>query len=131
MIIILSILWVIGVLIWDLLSDFKKWKKDIPVKHTDEALLRVLILLPAIAGFSAPDFDPLTMVSAAAMIFSWWWEFFDGFYNKLRGFSWRFNGSHDDDDPVLDEFLYKFSAKQQMLLKWSLIILTTILYIIL
>lgn len=58
------------------------------------------------------------------------WELFDGFYNKIRGFSWRFNGSKDEDDSWLDKLLYNLSPKQQMLLKWGLISIFTTLYII-
>lgn len=59
-----------------------------------------------------------------------WWEFFDGFYNKIRGFSWRFNGTVDPDDSFLDKLLYKLSPSQETILKWGLIIIFTTLYIL-
>jgi len=76
--------------------------------------------------------DPLYKIPVIlGMQGAWWWEFFDGFYNKLRGFSWRFNGSHDPDDSKLDKFLYHLTRRKQTYLKWGLIILFTTLYIIL
>lgn len=129
--ILIAILWFLGVLAWDIISDYKKWKKNIPVKHTNEMLIRAALLIPSAILLSWGDFSILKLLTATAMLGAWWWEFFDGIYNKLRGKSWRFNGSIDPDDSKLDTFLYHLSATKQALLKWGLIGLTTILYIIL
>lgn len=128
--IILSIIYFFGILGWDISSDYKKWKKDIPINHTKDALLRILLLLPAIIGLSLHNFSILMLLIATTMVFSWWWELFDGIYNKIRGLSWRYNGSFDPDDSKLDTFLYHLNTTQETLLKWGLILLSTSGYIL-
>jgi hypothetical protein len=59
-----------------------------------------------------------------------WWELFDGFYNKMRGFKWRFNGTIDADDSKLDQFLYKIGDTWEGILKIGLILISLIAYIL-
>lgn len=132
MIILIAIILFFIILRWDVYSDTKKMK----VNHTKEAWIRVAFLLPSYLCFLLP-FDTSNVwmiiskvIVAALMMQAWWWEFFDGWLNKRRGHSWRFNGSDDEDDAKLDNVLQRMLPKQQALFKWGLITLFTILYII-
>ena len=135
---IFAALWFAGVLRWDILSDYDKWKKHIPVNHTKEAVKRGLLLLPTFALLLWPKLaTPNTfwyivaeITVVTGVMFSIWWELFDGWYNKLRGFKWRFNGSVDEDDSVLDRFLYNIGDTWEGILKWGLIITFLLTYIL-
>lgn len=122
------------VLSWDIITDYIKWKKHIPVNHKKEAIIRAFLLAPTIYCLLFPlkfvglgDFL-FRLTFSLMLVFSIWWELFDGVYNKLRGFKWRFNGSVDPDDSILDKFLYKIGDFWEGILKWSLIILSSIGY---
>lgn len=130
MFILIGIIWFLAVLYWDVKSDHKKWKENVSVNHTKEMIIRITLLTPSALALWLANFSIVALPIVLLMQGSWWWELFDGFYNKIRGFKWRFNGSIDPDDSRLDSFLYHISAKKQMLLKWGLIILFTTLYII-
>jgi hypothetical protein len=127
---IIGILLFIAVLWWDVTSDYKKWKKEIPVKHTKEMIIRCLLLTPSALCFLLYNFSLISIPIVILMQGAWYWEFFDGFYNKLRGQPWRFNGSSDPDDSKLDTFLYHLNNRQEAFLKWGLIALFTAGYIV-
>lgn len=127
---IIAALGFIGVLWWDIISDYKQWKKKIPINHGNQLVLRAFLLIPSILLLVLPYESISNVLAAICMEGAIWWEFFDGFYNKIRGFSWRFNGSKDPDDSFLDKFLYKLSPVEETILKWGLIIIFTILYIL-
>lgn len=50
--IIEAIIMYLGVLAWDVISDYRKWLKRKTVKHKLEWALRVLLLLPSAIGFA-------------------------------------------------------------------------------
>lgn len=130
--IILAITAFVSVLRWDVTDDVSKWKKGIPVKHGKELIPRILLLLIPGILFSIvalPSWWAILVIPF--MMGSWWWEFFDGFYNKERGFTWRFNGSVDADDAKLDKLLRHFSPVMQGVIKWFLITGFTTLFVIL
>lgn len=126
---IVAALWFYGILKWDVHTDFEKWKRGIPVNHTKEAVIRGVYLLPSHILLFWPKIQSITgvwdfilyVVLVSGILFTIWWEFFDGWYNKIRGFKWRFNGSVDKDDPILDKFLYSIGDTWEAILKWSLI----------
>lgn len=126
----LAILWFIGVLWWDVTSDYKKISNNIPIKHTRDMIIRSLLMAPSALGFWLTNFSLISLPIIVFMQEAWYWEFFDGLLNTKRGQSWRFNGSHDPDDSKMDSFLYHISSAKQALLKWGLIILFTSGYII-
>lgn len=128
------------VLRWDVYSDYKKWKENIPVKHTKEAIIRGVLLLPSISLLVLVKLigNNFTFSSLLLYLFltigllgALWWEFFDGWYNTLRGFKWRFNGSVDEDDALTDRILYKIGDFWEGVLKIGLILLFAVLYFIL
>jgi hypothetical protein len=128
---ILGILTFFVVLYFDVNSDYKRIPKG-EVSHGRGQVIRTLALLPSFIFFVLPIDDKLLvrMLITAFMIGAWWWELFDGFLNLKRGYSWRFNGSDDEDDAKTDNFLQHFTPLQQMIIKWTLIILSTSLYVI-
>lgn len=126
----LAILWFIGVLWWDVVSDYRKIEHNIPINHTKEGILRCFLLAPSALGFWLAN---PSLISVPIIIFmqgAWYWEFFDGLLNRKRDLPWRYNGSHEPDGSKLDSFLYHISSTKQALLKWGLIILTTSGYVL-
>lgn len=137
LLVISAIIWFFIILRWDVYSDYKKWKVGTPIDHFKEAVIRGVYLLPShiflftVKTHTGNNFwDFLLYITiVSGLLFSIWWEFFDGWYNKLRGFRWRFNGSVDKDDAMLDKLLYKLGDKAEGLLKWGLIVTFFFLYI--
>lgn len=129
MIYLLAIIWFFGILYLDVESDFKKWKNNVPVKHTKEAIERGLMLLPTFGLLMVhTNWRVWDVLITMGLMGSVYWELFDGLYNTLRGFKWRFNGSVDEDDSILDKFLYKIGDKWEAVLKLGLIVLFLFLY---
>ena len=131
MIYIIAILWYFGFLYWDVKSDYKKWLQQLPVKHGKEAVQRGLLLMPSfILLMWNTDWTIWNGISALLLMGSAYWELFDGWYNKLRGFKWRFNGSVDPDDSLLDKFLYKIGDTWEGVLKIGLILASLTFYLL-
>lgn len=118
------------VLWWDVKTDYRRWKNKKPINHKTDWLIRVLLISPSIVLLSFPSFHIWNIVFASLLEGFLFWELFDGFYNKLRGFSWRFNGTIDPDDSFLDRILYKLTPIQETILKWGLILISALLYIL-
>lgn len=127
----------IPVLVWDLVSDYKKWKKEIPVAHTREGWVRLALLLPSLFFFALPiyhDYFPnwkfflYAVLSPSALLGSYYLFFFDGIYNLLRKQKFFFPGTDDPDDSITDDFFQKLTPLQHALTKIFLIILFTSVY---
>lgn len=133
--VILGIISFIIVLIIDINSDYKRILTN-TINHKRGTILRTVGLLPSFGCFYFPLENIqwwhwiIKGVIIIGLFISVWWEFFDGFLNKKRGYSWRFNGSKDKDDPEFDKILYRLKPYQQGILKWSLITLFIISYIL-
>lgn len=100
-----------AILAWDVITDYRKWLKQRSVNHTDEAWLRVLLMIVPTVFFCiahTPAFNIWVLIDVALMQLFIFWLLFDGIYNKLRGFGWWFAGSDDPDDSVLDNFLQEY-----------------------
>lgn len=135
-----------------LLDNFDKWKRDIPVKHTEQWKW----VAGAEIGLSAPFFVSaqyhehmniwvliLLVIVVFGMMGSWFWFLFDGFYNlcrrwysikkkrPFRHYTWWYTGTNDNDDAVTDNFLQRLKLWQHIAVKFGLIILFTALYIFL
>lgn len=120
------------ILAWDILTDYRKWVKNIQINHTEEAILRVILVSPTTLGIS----NNLEVCSFCGIIlslffqFSLWWFFFDGFYNLLRKKSWLYPGSDDKKgDSFLDTYLMKLTEKQIGFLKIGLIMLSGYIFV--
>lgn len=133
--IILAILTFVVVMYLDVQSDYKRLSTN-TIDHKRGTFIRMLALIPTFGCLYFPLesttlwYIVVKMVVVSGLLFAWWWEFFDGWLNTKRGKSWRYNGSDDPNDAGTDNILQKLSPIKQMLLKWGLIILFTILYII-
>ena len=108
--IILAIVCFVVVMYLDVSSDYKRLETN-TIKHGRGAIVRTLALLPSFGCLLFP-LDNLTWL------------------NTKRDKSWRYNGSDDPNDATTDNWLQELSPPQQMWLKWGLIILFTILYIL-
>lgn len=127
--ILLAIIWFSGILYWDVISDYNRWMKE-SIDHTKEGIMRTFLLVPSTLLLCYPEFSIWNIVASVILQATVWWELFDGFYNNKRRFHWRFNGTIEPDDPKLDIFLRKLSPRQQAALKWGLILISLIMYII-
>lgn len=107
MLLLIAILLFLLVLRHDIRTDYRKWLKGLPVLHTNDALYRTLLMLPAFVFFllAHGKGDWRLMVSIICMLFFTYWLLFDGLYNKVRGYGWWFTGSDDPDDAATDNFL--------------------------
>lgn len=134
--IIIATIWFIVIMYLDVQSDYKRIQTN-SVVHSRGLLIRAAALIPSFLCFLLPVSNPhityivIKAVVVAGMMASWWWEFFDGWLNTKRGYSWRFNGSEDSDDAVADNFLQNFSPAEQLWLKWTLIVIFTLTYLFL
>lgn len=102
-----GIAWYLIVFVWDLVTDYKKWLANRKIKHTPEYWMRVaLLIVPTIilsAQLNATWWIGLFVT--LSLFGSFWWLFFDGIYNVLRGFKWTFEGSKDKDESLWDGFV--------------------------
>lgn len=125
--------------------DYNEWKHGRAVNHPEEWWLMVVAALPAVYFFTMEsrlhwiEFDSIFLsilvliacifLSAAMMAF-FIWLFFDGLYNKVRGYNWWFTGSEDADDAKTDNFLQGLKLWQHVLIKVGGLALFVTLYII-
>ena len=132
MLLIIGIIWFLVVMGADLYSDYEKWLNQRVVKHTLEAWERGIFLLPSIV-FICFHFDVSIWKYIDFAIFEafLYWMFFDGIYNKIRGFDWWFFGSFGDPggDAKLDIFQKKLGLTGTKILKFGGVIITLILFI--
>ena len=134
--IVIAIIWFIAVLYLDVQSDYKRIQTN-SIKHGRGLAVRTAALFPSFGCLLFPLdniqwwYIALKSFVVAGMLGAWWWEFFDGWLNTKRGYSWRYNGSDDEGDAKTDNFLQKYTPVQQMWIKWSLITIFTITYFLL
>lgn len=133
--IILAIIWTFIVMHIDVNSDYKRIKSN-AINHNRGTWLRILGLIPSFGCLYFP-LSSLTLLHilvkiaiVSGVLFSYYWEFFDGWLNSKRGYSWRWNGSDDEGDAKTDNFLQNYTPIQQAFIKWGLITIFTILYTI-
>lgn len=123
--IIIPVILFFAVLFWDVISDVKKWRRELTIYHTKEAWLRCALLIPSTILFTVfhPDKTLWILVLSLLMQFFTFWFLFDGLFNKLRGFSWWKSATMDGKD---NSFLDSLQAKTIKILG---MILTVGLYI--
>lgn len=106
-------------LIIKLMIDYRKWLSGKPVNHRKEWIFLTLANVPAILIFTwLADYEwyyaaPISSLMIAHFI----WLFFDGIYNKLRGFNWWYTGSDDEDDAFTDDILQHLPVPIHAILK--------------
>lgn len=103
-----AIIWFTLVLIWDLRTDYRKWKRA-PFDHKKK-WQRGVLLTPSILAFALPIGGALFF----KLVFSWflvgfvYWVLFDGLFNIIRRLPWNYVGTPDDWDSKLDELQRKY-----------------------
>ena len=124
------------VLRWDVYSDYNKWKNGVPVKHTKEAIIRGVYLIPSFLAFylfkNPHGFWPilLTSIVTLGMIGFCWLLLFDGFYNIKRGFNWWFLGTIDKDESKLDNIQRKLPTIILKTIKILLPVIFILIYVL-
>lgn len=119
----------------DVQTDYKRLSSN-TINHNRGAWLRIAGLIPSICLLYFPLqsdsllYTTIKLLASVGILFSVYWEFFDGWLNKKRGYSWRFNGSDDSNDASSDNFLQKYTPKQQAVIKWGLILIFLTGYIL-
>lgn len=124
---ILSAIWVQLVLAAKLAYDLRLWyNREIKatskktVIHWKEWIVMAAACSPSI--YYLKKFIhlhwALATIIAGAMCALWLWSWFDGLYNKFRGFNWFYTGSVDKDDPSTDKFLRKVGIAGQIIIKY-------------
>lgn len=118
---IVSIIIFVMVLVIDLFTDLRLFKKGKPVNHKVGAALRLAGFIPIyfLLGWQIIPF--------AGFLY---WLLFDGLYNVFRGFGWWFTGSDDKDDANTDNFLQHLSKWQHITLKIAGLIGSLLLYLL-
>lgn len=81
--IIAGIICFVAVLVWDLVTDYRKWLKERVINHDKEFWVRVALLTPTGILLSWGHTWQIWIV-VAAMIGFWWLTLFDGIFNLLR-----------------------------------------------
>ncbi len=144
MIAIAIIIPVIIVLI-KVMLNYEDWTNVRPINHPKEWRVMALCSLPAVVIFGIKSslflmpsqylilevlYTAAAFAIPALMIAMFIWLFFDGFYNKVRGFNWWFTGSDDADDAGTDNFLQGLKLWQHVVIKVGGLALFITLYII-
>jgi len=103
------------------------------IYHGWEIFITVILCLPELYGFVvAVNLAWYFVLPIASLMMStFYWLFFDGFLNKLRGYSIWFTGSEDGkEDAKTDNFLQKLTLKQHILVKTVPLALFILIYIL-
>jgi len=128
----IAIILPIIVLVTKLVLNYRLWLKHKAVKHSKEWFIMAAGCIPSIIIFTMQS--KLIWLAAgplsALMIAFFIWLFFDGLYNKLRGFGWWFTGSDDADDANTDNLLQQLPLWLHILLKVGGLALFITVYIL-
>jgi len=111
-----------AVLIWDVVTDYRKFLKQRELSHSKEAWLRCLLLVPATIGFTIlhPNKDWTSLVYTLLMEFFFFWTLFDGIYGILRNEGFWYTGKPGDKDNAnTDDFLTSIPRWLHILIKLS------------
>lgn len=134
-----AILIPILVLAAKLAYDYRQW-----LKHRNQVNTRSItnhslewVIMAAVCAYPVYWFTvhsslpwPLAALDSAAMISLFIWLFFDGLYNKLRGFNWWFTGSGESTAANTDKFLKRLPVWLQAVVKVGGVVATAVIYII-
>lgn len=130
--IIAGILLFFAILIWDLITDYKKWLKQRTINHDKEGWIRGALLVPSIFCFAYAAYSEWwSLIAPALMVMFWYWLLFDGIYGLSRRESFWFTGTEDGPfDARSDNFLQHLKLWQHICIKIGGILLSTSAYIL-
>ncbi len=117
------------ILWWDIKADFRYWKKEKPINHSNQGFKRIMLLTPSFIIMAIP-IAWWAVAITFFMICFWYWLLFDGLYANKRRFNFWHLGSDDAGDGVLDNFLQSLKRWQHIAIKVGGVILFTAIYIL-
>jgi hypothetical protein len=114
-----------GILLWDIFSDYRDWKKRKDINHSNQGFKRIMLLLIPTACFTIELVQPgdsvwlIALYAALSflMVCFVFWVLFDGLLSNKKRFNWWHLGSDGPEDGVLDNFLQSLSKWQHITLK--------------
>lgn len=131
------------ILLWDIEADFKFWKQERPINHSNQGFKRLMLLSVPIILYSIPLYwkvDSLWLqigiivlivgISFLHVCFRYW-LLFDGLLSNKKRFNFWNLGSDGPEDGVTDNFLQKLPKWQHIALKVGGAAIFTTLYILL
>lgn len=129
---IIPIAIVLVVITIKLIYDYNLWLSHKPVNHKLEWVYMAIACIPSIILFARQSTLPFWVgcFVSALMIADFIWFFFNGIYNKLRGYGWWFTGSGGKDGAITDKFLMGLKDWQQKLFEVVPLISLITIYII-
>ena len=103
-----------------------------PVNHALEWAIMAVLCAYSIYKFtvnhSLPFYTSGPLSAIMVMGFIWFW--FDGLYNVIRGYNWGFTGTDDPDDAKSDKLLKSMPFAAQVFVKFSDLLLPTLIYVL-
>lgn len=129
---ILAIILVLIVITVKLIYDYHLWLSHKPVNHKLEWVLMDIACIPSIVLFALHSnlSFVLAIIISALIVADFIWFFFNGIYNKLRGYGWWFTGSGGKDGAITDKFLMGLKGWQQKVFEIVPLIIFITIYII-
>lgn len=121
-------LWFSTVLLWRLIDNYRKNKREKLIDHRKETRLRTLLLVPSAIMFAMPGIIGLLLSVPMMMIY--WLTLFDGFFGIIRDRGFWDLGTNDVDDAATDNFLQGLKHWQHIAFKLGGILITTSIYIL-
>lgn len=135
---------IVALVLWlDIQSDYKDWKREKPINHSNQGFKRIMQLTPAVGLLTVPIYfqypgfwvtilmTALAALLSFAMICFWYWLLFDGLYANKRRFNFWHLGSDGPEDGRLDNFLQSLTRAQHIAVKVGGCVLFTTIYILL
>ena len=107
--IIAAIILFFAVLIWDVITDYRKFLNNQRINHTYEGWIRAGLLIPSGVLFTLANVW-WSFPIVACMMFYVWWLSFDGVYNKLTGQSFFHAGTTSKLDIMQKNWSTEFRA---------------------
>ena len=99
------------VFLWDLITDYNKWKKA-PFDHKDKWIRGLLLLFPTMCLTVALKQHGqgllFSILYSLFLVNITFWTLFDGFFNVIRKLPWNYVGLPDPWDAGLDKLQRRY-----------------------
>lgn len=117
------------VLLWDIKADFRYWKEEKPINHSNQGFKRLMLLTPSIILYSIPlywEVDSLWLQIAIILLVVGisflhvcfrYWLLFDGLLSNKKRFNFWSLGSDGPEDGRTDNFLQRLKKWQHIAIK--------------
>lgn len=117
------------VLWWDIKADFRYWKEERPINHSNQGFKRLMLLTPSIIMFAIPVAWWAVAITFFMVCF-WYWLLFDGLLSNKKRFNFWSLGSDGPEDGKLDNFLQSLKKWQHISIKIGGSLIFTTIYIL-